>query len=394
MATDIFEDLNLDQDDINTNLELYCIQSIENANLKLKMVYPNTFFLDNNGNVKYFRKDPYNTGIITYISDQSGAGNAICPVNQCFPALLQTLLNKTSFNNSVANSSTFDITTRGYTFLSNSFNSNSAIVFLGFNDMRCYNINTLVTQNYEFSYTKMLIDLLFFLSVPTNCVVRARDMQVMSGAWSTVNSISGYDRATSELNATLRQSFTNKRYFYISYFYKNANSLASWQITFTCSKTTNFVGYDKCLIPGVINTTSGTPYYSNGSFYDLGENQDFTVDVTYNSSGETNYINVVSAWNDDDIVLYGRDVLLYGVPRVGASYQLTSPYNNLTEEKRFGIIKSMKNAVSLCQKHGLNTFFFESNNIIPVGSDNTNFTPIGQKMLANDIYKYIQLSEK
>jgi hypothetical protein len=392
MATDIFDDFNLDQNDIDTNIELYVSQSIENGTLKIKMTYPNTFFLNNNGTLNYFRLDPYNKGKVNYIGDQTFAGNAICPESSCVPALLQTLTGKTRFNNSVANLSSNDVIMNGTNYFNGSFDGLSSILFLGFNDVRINSSDTLYLPVKSYDYTKMLIDILTTLSVPTNCIIPARNMTQLTGTWYTNQNITGNDIGTNTTNASLEYTFTNKRYLYVSMFYSSSNVNASWNFFIN----NNFISTETNTSPSVV-LYKNTLFYSSGFLIDLGsEYPTATLKIFYNATDgiEINYLNYIAGWTDTDIANNGRDVLLLGIPRIGSVYSTATDYNNLTDEKRLSIINCQKNAVKSCKLHGLNCYYLETNNLLPLGSDNLNFLPSAQKMMANDIYKYIQLSNK
>jgi hypothetical protein len=392
MATDIFEDFNLDQTDIDTNIELYVSQNIENASLKNKMVYPTTFFINNNNTINYFRLDPYNKGKVNYIGDQNWAGNAICAESSCVPAYLQILTGKTRFNNSVSNLSTNDIVMNGTNYFNGSFDELSSILFLGFNDVRINSSNNLYLPAKSYDYTKMLIDVLVTLSVPKNCIIPARNMTQLTGTWYINQNITGLDIGTSSVGASLEYTFTNKRYLYVSMFYSSSNVNASWNFYINNNLISSEVNSAPCVV-----LFKNTLFYSTGYLIDLGSIfSTATLKIGYGGTDglEINYLNYIAGWTDADVSANGRDVLLIGIPRIGSVYSTASDYNNLTDEKRLSILNCQKSAVKTCKLNGLNCYYLETNNILPLGSDNLNYTVAGQVMMANDIYKYIQLSNK
>lgn len=389
MATDIYKDLNLSQDDINGNIELYTTQLIENGSLKMKMAYPNSFFLSNNNNIKYFRLDPYNKGKVNYFTDIASGATIYIPENKCFPALLQNMTGKTRYNNSNASFCSNNIMTYGYTWASVVFEGLSSIICLGFNDIRAKNTYMLYREVEGFRYQKMILDLIVSMSIPSANVIRARDMIVKSGTWLTTTSITGLDYYTNTNLANLEYTFTNKRYIYISFIYKTGNTNAQWNIYVNDSSIATEQTY-------VVPSFSGSLYITSGFIVDLGSVlPSVKLNIEYQPPvAEYNYVNYVAGWTDDEINFGGRDVLMIAPPRISASYLTDPEFNFLTDEKRTNIINCQKEAVKMAKMCGLNCYYFEPSSILPVDYDNVNFLPSSHVMIANDIYKYIQLSNK
>lgn len=391
--TNIFLDgYNLDQNDINTNIDLYYLQKVNNGAKKMIASYPDSFLLDNNNNCRFFNIDPYNVGKFVAYGDSWTSGNVWTTQSNCWANLLATDLNKSILNLALSGSSSNEVmvnTNMIPTLYNDGLNDKmSSIILYGLNDYRCN--FTLYSSTRGWEYTKMLADLYAFCSMPkkNDCWIPARSMTQTSGVWN-IDTSTPTSLNTNGFGNTLEYTFINKRYIYVSFIMGPvANVKAKWDILVNdviqcCEYQTS--------IPTINNRLSLTTYTS-GAFIDLGSNQNFRLTIRYMSSAETNDVNYCCCYNDDDVLTNGRHCLVLSPPRMGYSYSVSTNFTTATETKRIYLMNCQIDAVRLCQRMGLNVFYHKQAPQYPLNNDNLHPTKIGQVRIKNNVKKYLQLN--
>ncbi len=393
MSDNLFDGLNFDNDDINSNLYLYYLNKVNNGVKKIFGSYQNSFLLNSNNDVNYFNIDPYNINKFQVIGDSWTSGNTYVSQSACWGNTLATALSKTVVNNAVSGSSSNEYSCNS-TILNNYFSDNdytkmSSIVLYGFNDYRCN--YTLYGGSRGWEYTKMFTDLLAMLSVPrvAGCFVNARDM-TQTGTWLTASAVSPAGCYTNNYLATLSKDFVNKRYVYVSFaFGPNTKVNAKWNIYINnvlhaCEYQTNLPTCNRAV----------TQIYTSACMFDLGSNQNFTLKIEYAGSDgvEYNHVQQVACYNSDDVSLYGRHALVLSIPKMGYSYSVSANFTDATETKRQYLSECQLDAVKMCQRMGLNVFYLNSLSNLPMNDDNIHPTQVGENKIMYVVKKYIELN--
>jgi hypothetical protein len=395
MSNNLFQDLGLSENIINSNIDLYYLNKINNGNKKLIASYNGSFQLDNSNNCRFFKIDPYNLNRFVAWGDSWTSGNSACAVGNCWANTLATSLNMNHYNNAVsgtgANYPLSDSAILTLVNNNNLYTQLSSIILYGLNDYR--SSYTLYQSLRGWEYTKCIADFYAFCSIPrvSGCFVPARSMNVISGTWLTTSSISPWSFYTNSVGASLSYTFTNKRYVYISFYFGPSTKVnAKWDIYINnvlsaCEYQTNCPSLNR----------SGTQIYSSGLFIDTGSNNNITLRINYMGTGgiEYNEINYICCYNDDDVSAYGRHCLVLSIPKMGASYSVSTNFAEATEPKRLSLIDCQMDAVRTCQRMGLNVFHMKGPSVLPMSDDNLHPYQQGEDVIAKSILKYININQ-
>jgi hypothetical protein len=388
MSVNIFKQNDYDDYDINTNIPFYYSNKVNNGYLKLKSNYPHYFLPDDNNEIKYFQFDPFNTRKFVVFGDSLSNNSSIT-----WCSVLENKTGKTKNNLFISASPSNDammVSTNANTILlDTNYRYISSIIYYGFNDQRSASTRTLYNINGNWEYQKMLIDLYASASLPQSLIVKARDMSVVSGSFTTTNAFNNLATSTNTLDSTLRYNFVNKRYIYISFHHTAGKVDDKWEIY--CNNVLQCSEYNTSVLS--INSSFGTTTYAGGLFIDMKTNQNIQLDIKYKgaTSAEYNFCNYCCGYNLDDIKTAGRNVLAMNVANMNSIFITSANYNDLNETKRIMVKNAIIDAVYTCQMYNLNVFYLETPEYYPLTGNNS-FATSSQNQITNSILKYININ--
>ena len=389
MSVNLFKNVGLDNDDINSELQLYFSNKINNGIIKMKQSYPYFFLTNDNDEVVFFKINAYNTNTFNAFGDSlSGTGAST------WATLLSSATGLTRDNQAISASVSNDMigsnTLMNNMLTNTAYKYNSSIIYYNYNDYRSSTSKTLYSDTGIWEYCNSLIDIYASCSLPQSCIIPARNMQVTSGSWNATLAYNNTAYQTNNLNATIRYNFTNKRFIYISFHQILAKTQSMWDISVDGVLVSSH--YNTTVLS--VNSALGNNLYSSGVFIDLGTNKDFQLSIKYLGNTEYNWVNYCCAYNLDDIKNEGRHVLAWVGPKW--NYNSTSGNANYSDAKetKYCINKqAIIDAVHTCQTYNLPVFFLDMATLGPTNGGMSGLMGNFGNLLSNNLLKYINTNK-